>query len=91
MGSYFCILSFQEQLSGFKELADEEGFVVVWPQGTTLLPGRFPKPSWNAGPRYLQRQDGTWDVDFGAQQGGAAYWQGVDDVKFLTELAGESC
>jgi polyhydroxybutyrate depolymerase len=34
-----------EQRSGFSELADREGFIVVYPDGTGLVNGRF---TWNA-------------------------------------------
>ena len=80
-------------MSGFRELADKEKFVVVWPQGTTHIPGGYPKPSWNAGPRYFQSKNGEdkleYNVTFGPMQGGAAHYFAVDDVSFLTKLARE--
>jgi polyhydroxybutyrate depolymerase len=62
-----------EQYTGWREIADAEGVVIVWPQGTAGLDGQSdPSPSWNAG------------QCCGASSDTAA---GVDDVGFLREVA----
>jgi len=67
---YSVPVSFQEEASGWKELADEEDLVVVWPQGASNLPGQdLPFPSWNAGLCC-----------------GGAKEAGLDDVGFLREV-----
>ena len=48
----------QKRLTGFDRLADDEGFIVVWPQGMNA--------SWNAGPKCCGHSvaDGVDDVGF---------------------------
>ena len=56
--------------SGMNEKADQEGFIVIYPQGT--------------GKERLGKMQGTWNS--GAIGGGEAYKENIDDVGFINRM-----
>ena len=89
---YGSVAPLSEAYTGWRELADQEGFVVVWPQGTTDLPGQEdPESSWNGGTCCGAAADNAAAVDdvgflravvanvaarFGIDAGRHVYWTG---------------
>jgi polyhydroxybutyrate depolymerase len=70
----------QRDLTRFDELAEQEGFIAVFPYSTALDPDDYPEAELPP----LPGAEKQWNLGAGSLQ----YYAGIDDVSFVSDMVG---